>query len=196
MSTICCQVPNRSAPWRKGTVNDGPSIAARTWLDPLSSPPPLMVPVVAVPGREPLEHRVQVRDRARLELDRRYRRGRPDHEDRRDSRGNTRLGHGRRDGTGDVVGVTLSRGLDVAREGLHHSGSTSEGQEIAKAILAARGESPAAFARRGIPHGLGWASCSAGSHPAGICPRCAVYWPSAASIMTSLGATPDFTTDC
>lgn len=35
---ICCQVPSVSRPAANGTVSDGPSSAARTWLDPLSSP--------------------------------------------------------------------------------------------------------------------------------------------------------------
>jgi len=38
MIMICCQVPRVSAPSTKGIVSDGPSSAARTWLDPLSSP--------------------------------------------------------------------------------------------------------------------------------------------------------------
>ena len=66
---------------------------------------------------------------------------------------------------------------------------------VAKPLLAARGargESPAAFDRRCIPQRLRWASRSAGSHTAGIFPRRALYWPNAASITTSLGATRHF----
>lgn len=37
-STTCCHVPRRSRPSANGTVNDGPSMAALTWLEPLSSP--------------------------------------------------------------------------------------------------------------------------------------------------------------
>ena len=37
-STICCQVPRHNPPLSKGIEIDGPSIAARTWLEPLSSP--------------------------------------------------------------------------------------------------------------------------------------------------------------
>ena len=37
-STICCHVPSASWPSVNGTDRDGPSSAARTWLDPLSSP--------------------------------------------------------------------------------------------------------------------------------------------------------------
>ena len=63
--------------------------------------------------------------------------------------------------------------------------------------LAARGESPAAFDRRCIPQGLRWASRSAGSHTAGIFPRRALYWPSAASITTRVSVRRGtFTTDC
>ena len=37
-STSCCQVPSASSASLKGIARDGPSSAARTWLDPLSSP--------------------------------------------------------------------------------------------------------------------------------------------------------------
>ncbi len=38
MRIICCHVPKVRRPSIKGTLNDGPSRAARTWLWPLSSP--------------------------------------------------------------------------------------------------------------------------------------------------------------
>ena len=37
-STICCHAPMHRRPRSNGMEIDGPNIAARTWLDPLSSP--------------------------------------------------------------------------------------------------------------------------------------------------------------
>ena len=38
MKTICCQVPVMQRPAATGTVNDGPTRAARKWEKPLPSP--------------------------------------------------------------------------------------------------------------------------------------------------------------
>ena len=59
-------------------------------------------------------------------------------------------------------------------------------------MLAARGESPAAFDRRCIPKLPALSHFLQGSNTAGICARRALRWPDAALLATSLGAILDF----
>ena len=66
--------------------------------------------------------------------------------------------------------------------------STRNGRSTSVSLRAARRKSAAAFDRRYIPA----AGVAPRSNTAGMLPRRAWYWPSAASITTGLGATPHF----
>ena len=88
-----------------------------------------------------------------------------------------------------------SRVLVLTLSGLVAWGSTvaAQGPLPARwASLAARGESPAAFDRRCIPASAALGIVQDGSHTAGIFPRRALRWATAALVQRGLAASLDF----